>query len=103
MMKTTCLLALMVLVSAASVSAADDKDKDDSKTAATSDKDKAQSDLDKVICKTSHATGSRVEVKRTCMTRREWAEASERSSRDLHNLERSQNGAQPQVNPLTGQ
>jgi hypothetical protein len=92
MMKTTCLLALMMLVSAGSVSAADgDKDKDTGKSASTDQKEKSDKDQDKVICRSDRATGSLTRVNRICHTRAQWNEIAEEARKNVNDISRRQN------------
>lgn len=90
-MKRTCLLALTLLVSATAVSAANDDKNNDNKTAATDQKPKPAKE--KKICRTDNATGSRVEVRRTCMTKAEWDALAANTQRDLsQTINHSTNG-----------
>jgi hypothetical protein len=102
MMKRTCLLALMVMMSAASVSAADDNDKNDDSKAAASNKNKDKNDPDKVICRTDHSTSSRVEIRRTCLTRKQWADLAAQTRKDVNDFNNRMNRYQAPTNPYQG-
>lgn len=90
-MKTTCMLALTMLVAAAGANAAD-KDKTGTDKTATSDqkehKAKAADDPNKVICHTDPATGSHVHINRECHTRAQWAEIEEQTRKGMSDLTR---------------
>lgn len=100
-MKKTCLLALTMLLSATGVNAADnDKSKDDSDAAAAAgEKAKPQDDQDKVICRTDHSTSSRVEIKRTCLTRRQWSDLAAQTRKDVNDFNNRMNKYQAPTNP----
>lgn len=92
-MNKTCLLALLVLVSATGVSAADkdkDKDKNDSSTASSSDQQAAPK-KDKLICRTNRATGSLLRVNRVCHTQAEWTQIAENARKNINDISRREN------------
>ena len=102
-MKKTCLLALMVLASAAAAGAADPDKSDDSKPAALDHKPKSdRNDPNKVICHTNQQTGSRTRVNRVCHTRAEWEELSRNMQKSINDLGRQENTGTQRTNSPIG-
>ena len=110
-MKKTCLLALMVLVSAAGASAADQNKGDDNKTAATADQTTTTADQkskndkfdpNKVICHTDQETGSRTRVNRVCHTRAEWAQLQQETEKGIRDMGRQENSGIQQTHTAFG-
>ena len=91
-MRKTVLLALMVLVTAGSVQAAEP---DESKPA----------DKPKLICKTDRSTGSLTRRTRRCMTAEQWnaQTAAARQTADQIVRNGGYNNTQGGTNPMTGQ
>ena len=58
--------------------------------------DREEADMDRVICKRESVIGSRVQKKRTCMTRREWIALQNKTQEGVDEfLKRATQGADP--------
>ena len=62
--------------------------KDSGRAAASDGKDEARKDTkDKLICRSEPVTGSRTQVKRTCMTQAQWDDLAERTRNGLRQFD----------------
>ncbi|WEK47117.1 MAG: hypothetical protein P0Y56_02190 [Candidatus Andeanibacterium colombiense] len=88
-MRLTATLAVLLLTTTVSVSAADEKAPVDKK--------------DKVICRTDKMTGSRTRVRRTCMTRAQWDDLAAKTKKGLDEFNGSAAGGTNSAwNPSNG-
>ena len=67
----SCAAGLMVLMAAMGVSAS------------ANDEAKADDGKDKLICKSEKVTGSRLQKRRTCLTRQQWDDLAAETKQDL--------------------
>ncbi len=78
-MKKSCMLALLMLTAATSVSAAENEDKEAPKK-------------EKMICKRDKVTGSRTKVNRICMTKAQWDRLAANTKKGLDEMGRNAAG-----------
>lgn len=78
-MKKSCMLALLVLTAATSVSAAENEGAEPPKK-------------EKMICKRDKVTGSRTKVNRICMTKEQWDKLAASTKKGLDEMGRNAAG-----------
>lgn len=101
-MKTSSMLAPLLLTAAIAVPALADKPEAPAATAVT-DKDSAKPAIkEKMVCRSEKVTGSRTKVNRTCMTQAEWDALAEQTRKNLSDYERSTSRAPTSKNQLGG-
>ena len=92
-MRKSSLLALLALVSAAGVNAADNEAaKSDTDTSSSSDQQPApKKEKEKLICHTNRATGSLTRVNRVCHTQAQWDQIAEFARKNVNDISRREN------------